>query len=538
AGPLHLGEIRVARDVGAVYFRLDLGRPVNVQSLPGTLELILDADGDTLTGRREGGLAGADLAIHFTRPDPARPGSLRSGISVHWLAPPPAGADSPNAADAWGDPYDIGLWLEPRTRTREIEVRVARGFALPGGGRAFEGKRLSARLVFLDPAGATRERTPEFELGLEGGPAAGAPVTESAGALAAESARGPPQPPESPRRVQVSLARPPGTDFRMLSWNVSRRSLQRAPDAFRRIVAAADPDLVLFDEVSPRIPLEKLEDLFAAVEEAAGKLAGPASRRGRGRWHLYRGTAGGAQRGLIAVRRTADNGANPAAEAAGPAQPQPVRELERLSYPDSVARIVAEDPRGPGLPEVAANLASRAGVPSAGAWVTLGGRRLLAVTLDLVCCGNHERSPQDRIRRIESARIAAAVRRAVSAGGPEGVVVAGDFNLVGTVAPLSRMAEALDVDGSDLAITRPLQLDGRSSATWDEGKGPFPPGELDYVLYSDASLAVGRTFILDSRDFSERTLRRYGLRWDDSRRASDHMPLVTDLSWKTGAPQP
>ena len=73
---------------------------------------------------------------------------------------------------------------------------------------------------------------------------------------------------------------------------------------------------------------------------------------------------------------------------------------------------------------------------------------------------------------------------------------------------------------------------GRSSATWDGGRGQFPPGQLDYVLYSAATLDVRRAFVLETTDLSSRWLERYGLDVSDSERASDHRPLVVDFSWR------
>lgn len=50
-------------DAGWLYLSLDLGREVNVQSLPGTLHLLIDADADSV--RTGGTLHGMDLSTSF-----------------------------------------------------------------------------------------------------------------------------------------------------------------------------------------------------------------------------------------------------------------------------------------------------------------------------------------------------------------------------------------------------------------------------------------------------------------------------------------
>lgn len=165
------------------------------------------------------------------------------------------------------------------------------------------------------------------------------------------------------------------------------------------------------------------------------------------------------------------------------------------------------------------------------------GRRLLLVTLDLVCCGNRADAIQDRIRRMEASYINRAVRRALKDAAADGreadaVIVGGDFNLVASHTPLDLAASGLGPDGADLVPVYALQLDGRSSATWDGGWGQFPPGQLDYVLFSDTTLEVRRAFVLETRDLASAWLGRHGLDGTESERASDHRPIVVDFAWR------
>jgi len=158
-------------------------------------------------------------------------------------------------------------------------------------------------------------------------------------------------------------------------------------------------------------------------------------------------------------------------------------------------------------------------------------RRILVVTLDLVCCGNNASAAQDRVRRIEAAAIRDAVHATLSRATFDGVLIGGDFNLVGSQFPLDELSRGLDLDGGDLSVVEALQLDGLSAATWDEGGGPFPPGQLDYLLYSDRSLEVRRGFVFDAEDLALDWLTAHGLQAEDSELASDHRPVVADLRW-------
>jgi hypothetical protein len=212
----------------------------------------------------------------------------------------------------------------------------------------------------------------------------------------------------------------------------------------------------------------------------------------------------------------------------------PVASLRRVDYPPQESRAILS------LFPDAARRATLArdhteGISTLGATVQFHDRLVLAVALDVQCCGDRPGCPEDRIRLMEVNAIHAGVRQALAAGSFDGVIVAGDFNLVASRDPLDRLADALDVDGSALSVAEPLQLNGLSNATWLRRGSPFPPGRLDYVLYSDSSLRLLHSFVFRSTDLSTRWLRRHHLRPDDSDVASDHLPLVSDFQWKKEA---
>jgi endonuclease/exonuclease/phosphatase family metal-dependent hydrolase len=168
---------------------------------------------------------------------------------------------------------------------------------------------------------------------------------------------------------------------------------------------------------------------------------------------------------------------------------------------------------------------------------------LLLVVAHPPCCTN------DTGRQLEIDAIMAFIRDA-KAGSREPeliqdtpIVIVGDMNFVGD----SRQPNTLitgeivntstygpwfspDWDGSDLADALPRHTDSPMTYTWDDDGSSYWPGRLDYIVYSDAVLEIGNTFVLSTRELSEDTLATYSLREDDTPVASDHLPVVADFS--------
>jgi endonuclease/exonuclease/phosphatase family metal-dependent hydrolase len=478
---LDLREVCLAHDSEAVYLRFDLGRAVNAQGLRGILSLALDVDGDAATGWRDTALSGIDLIVEFTHLHPGDSTRLRYGVRS-FVPDPKAPPEFATASEAV-DPYALGLLFEPRHTARRIEIRLERGVRLPSGTQAFAGREMRGHLAYTEPPGRAIDVAGPFALPLE-----------------------PRRAPTRPIDVEDPLARAPGTAFRVLSWNVSRARFLADPEPFRRIFAAVAPDVVLLDEIVPAVTPGTVRDALSSAP-------------GSDEWFVHVGSSGSAQRGAIAARSILE----------------PAPSFVRVFYPDSVHALLI-GVASQQLREALAN-ATEGGAPTAGAWVSVGGRRLLLVTLDLVCCGNRADAVEDRIRRMEAASINAAAGRALmdaAAAGREAdaVIVGGDFNLVASHTPLDLTASGLGPGGADLVPVYALQLDGRTSATWDGGRGQFPPGQLDYILYTDATLEVRRAFVLETRDLASGWLGRHELDVSDSERASDHRPIVADFSWR------
>ena len=298
------------------------------------------------------------------------------------------------------------------------------------------------------------------------------------------------------------FARPPGTAFRVLSWNVDRTAHIRERDAFRALVGAVDPDLFLLSEVA---------DTTSATEVRAALrgLRGPADTV----WDVAFGRGGGYQRSVIAARTPI------ARVAAFDSIPYPADERDRL------LAMVADSLRP------AARAALDAGVATNASVVTVAGRRVLIVVADLQCCGASANGWQEQRRRVEARILYRALRATLNRTRVDGVVLGADLNLVTGGAPLDTLLQPLDRRHGALAATAPKHVTGSQDWTWRGVNSPFPPSRLDYVLYSARTLLVRRAFVLETEDLHPDELGARGLEAGSSQRLSDHRPVIADFGW-------
>ena len=133
---------------------------------------------------------------------------------------------------------------------------------------------------------------------------------------------------------------------------------------------------------------------------------------------------------------------------------------------------------------------------------------------------------------------------------PQGTltVIAGDMNLVtdssqlltltdGTIGNAQRFGPSFapDWDGTALADAFPLHLTGLESYTWRNDEDTYAPGRLDFIIYSDSVAEQGNSFALWTPDLPyNEFLEPHGLKPHDTLRASDHLPIVVDLSLPPG----
>jgi hypothetical protein len=467
-------SIRQRSDGHYVYFQLDFPQPTNLLGYDGTLTIAVDADGSEGTGANVDGLSGTDFTIDFS--PRAENGRLIEGATVR--------AWARGGAMRATDTYAFDFVMLPTYSTSRLEMRLARGRQLDSAAAPiFVAATYRASVIVHDPSGSIRVAGQVFS----------APLPPLATPVAADQASDP-------------LARAPGTHFRVLVWNVANEGIQQRPDHFRRVIAANDPDVLILDEVGGVIGVEGTKKFLATLE----------SPRSRAPWSFTYGGGGGYQRTVIASRASVSE----------------LPELKLVPFPDSMtARWV---PQIPAANQEREKNSIRNGVATGGAVVTIGGKRLAAFGVDLQSAGNRSGSWQEARRIAEAKIIRDVASRAIQAHGPlDGVILAGDHNLIGTREALTIHADiGRAFDGRPLHTAEPLQLDRATAATWDGSGGPFPPGRLDWFTFSDATLDVLGSYVFDVGDLNERWRSAHGLQADDSRRSSDHRPLVVDLRWR------
>ncbi|GEM_PF-790896 len=495
---VRLGRVWTTYDDAWVYFRIELGRLVNVQGLTGTLSLQLDADGNRLTGdirtggTGEVGIAGVDFEINFS-PRGSKGGFGGVGAEVIEAGLPTAPAN----------PYWFGASFAPTYASDQIELRLARGGLIPGATvMPFMSPTFSARITFTDEVGSIVDRTQPFSIALRAVPRAevtfestpaneaemavgeaqqveGAAPDSSASVieLGGESPAVEAEPVEESSAVRSAptsgrLARMDRRDVRAMTWNVLNGAMLHNPEPFVRVVRAVDPDIICLQELGKDVTDGVLR---AWLNEHLPTTFG---------WEV-----------MISPD-------------------QDVAVASRLSAVP-VTSISGFD--GPDAPQVR----------SASLLVAAANRRVLVTSVHLKCCGRAG-DPNDQKRVKEAEAIRRLLRAAQFDLRPSGLLIMGDFNLVGSYEPMEIVKFQNDLNATDLLVVDPYVRGDSTNTTWRDPEQPFLPARLDYALISDAVLRVAQCFVLDTDRLGEDELTTLGLLREDSG-ASDHLPVIIDF---------
>lgn len=166
---------------------------------------------------------------------------------------------------------------------------------------------------------------------------------------------------------------------------------------------------------------------------------------------------------------------------------------------------------------------------------------LLFTNAHLRCCGNNS-------GRQEQADEYAAFILDIKAGNigiPENTpfVYGGDLNLVGYSQQLTTLITGdiqdeqefgqggfLDWDDTPLTDQICRQTDKRMAYTWRNDYSSFPPGRLDFVIFSDAVMSAEKSFALQTSVMPQDRLDLYGLDANNAEEASDHFPVTVDFA--------
>jgi len=145
-------------------------------------------------------------------------------------------------------------------------------------------------------------------------------------------------------------------------------------------------------------------------------------------------------------------------------------------------------------------------------------------------------SREDRLRVRQASDIAVTIGEVCSGqyfeddapGRRTAVVIVGDFNLVGSRAPLDLILDEKVYGLKDWLIPN---LIGESVVTWRGGsRASFSPGKLDYVVYSAKTLIAKNGFILNSELLNQTECRQLKLDVADSK-LSDHLLMTIDFQF-------
>jgi len=292
-------------------------------------------------------------------------------------------------------------------------------------------------------------------------------------------------------------------EIRILSWNISDDAFVAEQEEFQSLLLWADPDVVLLDEVAPSADLGKLHLALAGLRSGGDEA-----------WNVDLGISGGRQRCVVASR----------------APQEAVPEFSSIiPYHEADRRYILEhmSARERSHPD----FSMAGGVPVNGAIILTAGRRLLTLVADLQCCGDGPESWQEYRRRVEAREIRALVRQVLERTRVDGIVFAGDFNLVNGPTPLVLLTGPYRLPHAGLISAELYHSDGAGTWTWDGRGTPFPSNTLDFQLYGPHSLELRSGFILDTEGLSPEALEQHGLQSSTSKRTGRHRPLLAEYGW-------
>ena len=172
------------------------------------------------------------------------------------------------------------------------------------------------------------------------------------------------------------------------------------------------------------------------------------------------------------------------------------------------------------------------------------GKNLLIINSHLSCCDSND-DRQDQVDEF----ISVWREWIMNGNGPFDLeddtpfIHVGDFNFVGYRQQVEtiRIGDIEDEnkygidflpdwDSTGIVDLYSRHTHKRMGYTWRSDGSSFNPGKLDYVFYSDATIDSGRHFILNTLAMGPDALNEYGLEWDDTQEASDHLPIIFDIS--------
>jgi endonuclease/exonuclease/phosphatase family metal-dependent hydrolase len=129
------------------------------------------------------------------------------------------------------------------------------------------------------------------------------------------------------------------------------------------------------------------------------------------------------------------------------------------------------------------------------------------------------------------------------------IIIVGDMNLVGEAQQqqslitgdiINEMAFGSDLDpdwnGGPFKDANPPIIYSPFHITWSSGFSSYPPGRLDYQIYTPSVLEAVNSFVLQTTNLTQEELTMYGLEASDSESGSDHFPVIVDYKIDSSVP--
>ena len=174
--------------------------------------------------------------------------------------------------------------------------------------------------------------------------------------------------------------------------------------------------------------------------------------------------------------------------------------------------------------------------------VNVDGQDVMIANVHFPCCEND--SGRERDIDLLLSFIRGAKRGLENYDLLEGtpLIITGDTNFVGNGNQVTALLQGLifnnsvygedfqvDWDSDGLTDLKPKTTGTNATYTWEQPRSSFSPGRLDYIFYSDSFLESINALVLDTDKLIEDDLEKYSLEGDDTRRSSDHLPVIADF---------
>jgi hypothetical protein len=216
-------SVRTHHSDDQVHVMLTLDRPVNLQGLDGTLNLLLDLDNSVTTGSIQHEMKGVDLVVQFSPPNQESPSSRGMGVGLRRIIESTSQIEKaptvPHAA--------IGLTMAPTYASENVELAMNRSVSIPGIGALFQSNSFRMKFVHRATAGILTEETAIHTHSLEPTFAASVNIDN---------------------HRQLPTKSP--NDLRVMSWNVEYGTILKKPTLYARILKAINPDVILLQELT------------------------------------------------------------------------------------------------------------------------------------------------------------------------------------------------------------------------------------------------------------------------------------------------